>query len=309
MFAASSSGYSPTAIVVPSICARFQQSKVPCALGISTAIRYYIKQMRAVVLLAVSIALCASQSMPAPFSFATGGREWGGLCATGDSQSPIDIPTVPTNPLQPVEVPSDSNDFSALTFSADQQPENQFSSGGFLLYPAAGTISATVNGVYFEGALAQFHFHMPGVHLFDGMRYPVEMHLVFNPTLNDTGITSLEVAIRFVEGPSNDFVDSVTNQQSLDLMAVMQGTGVIDDYYFYSGSNDVPVPDCLENVYWVVPSYILTMSPAQVQYYSSRYVDDLSFANGHGAYREVQPLNGRTIYRVTPGDDAVSFLG
>lgn len=250
------------------------------------------------ILLCVLAVCVLSQLTPQPFSWAQGGHDWLGMCATGLSQTPIDLPESPTNPLQPEFASIDNVQFSEIYVSSDSSPFSLFNSSGFFVYPATGTGSVLVNGDWFEGNVTQTHIHAPGAHVFDGVRYPAEIHIYLTPTSNETNYHHLEIALRVRQGNPNPFFDALINQESFNIDQLLNG--ILDDYYFYSGSSDVPTPDCVEPVAWVVLSTAVEASLDQIDYYSERYVDDYDFAQGHGAMRDLQPLNGRTIYRVTP---------
>lgn len=255
-------------------------------------------QIEKFILLSLLTVSVLSQLTPQPFSWTQGGRDWLGMCATGLSQTPIDLPESATNPFQPEFVPIDNVQFSEIYVSSTPSPFSLFNSTGFLIYLVSGTGTVLVNGDYFEGNLVQTHIHVPGVHVFDGVRYPAEIHLFFVPTGNDTSYDHLEMGLRVRLGDSNPFFDALINEEPLDFEQLL--SGILDDYYFYTGSGDVPTPDCVEPVAWVLPTAVIEASYDQIEYYNQRYVEDLSFSQGRGAYRELQPLNGRTIYRATP---------
>lgn len=244
------------------------------------------------------------------FSFRSGGLDWTGMCASGQSQTPIDLPMSPSNPSQSsvqTIVLGTSSDFTAVEYSSTPQPYSSFESAGFQLYNALGSVSAVLGGTQFQGELAQFHFHAPGMHTFDGLRYPVELHLVFTPS-NDTdpGVVGLEIAVRFIEGGRSALVDAVISQGTIDLSPIVSE---LEDYYYYSGSFEAPTPDCLERDLWVVPSVVLELSQSQVMFLRGRDMPGLRDLVGHEAYREPQALNGRTIFHVVPSASSVdSFL-
>ena len=58
--------------------------------------------------------VATSMQSSATFTLAEGGQDWGGLCATGRSQTPIDVLTAETLPI------SDPY-FSAISFDAPPQ--------------------------------------------------------------------------------------------------------------------------------------------------------------------------------------------
>ena len=238
-----------------------------------------------------------SQQTPLPFTFAEGGRDWLGLCVTGQEQSPIDIPESPDNLPLPALVTIDNTVFSEVYVSSEISPFSQINATGFLLFPISGSVSAMLNGTWLEGSLTQTHVHTPGMHLFDGVRYPAEIHIV--ASVNETDYHELEIALRVRYGSDRSpFFDALINQEPVDIEGLL--AGYLDDYYFYNGSMDVPVRDCEEGSAWIVTTAFIEATWDQITYFTEKYVDDLSFSNGRGAVRAVQPLNDRVIYHVEP---------
>jgi carbonic anhydrase len=112
--------------------------------------------------------------------------------------------------------------------------------------------------------------------------------------------------ILFKVGKPNPFLQSLIEEDGeVSIASIIPSSGVVDDYYYYSGSVDLPWPDCWEPVTWYIPNYVVEASAAQIDYWTERYVQDLSFSNGKGSARDVQPLNNRTVYHFIPSSYSV----
>ena len=143
----------------------------------------------------------------------------------------------------------------------------------------------------------------------DGVRYPLELHVAFPPSNNSTDLQAVIVGFFFQEGQANPVLQAMIDLRSVDLSLLLPPGGVIDDYIAYIGSRGAPLPDCVEPQLYLFPNYILEASPEQVAYWTDRYVTDLSFSNGRGDVRDIQPLNGRTISHIVPeANSVISFL-
>jgi len=239
-----------------------------------------------------------------PFYFSEGGRNWTGECATGTRQSPIDL----VNTIdRPVTLVTDSSLAFILTTSS--HAFQVYEHYGLLLYQGQASLEGLYNGTEFEGSLFQFHVHAPADHLVDGVRYPLELHVAFPPSNNSTDLQAVIVGFFFQEGQANPVLQAMIDLRSVDLSLLLPPGGVIDDYIAYIGSRGAPLPDCVEPQLYIFPNYILEASPEQVAYWTDRYVTDLSFSNGRGDVRDIQPLNGRTISHIVPeANSVISFL-
>lgn len=240
-----------------------------------------------------------------PFSFAQEGRNWTGECASGTRQSPIDLINTPDIP---VTVVTDTS--LAFTINTTRQAFQVYEDFGMLLYLGQATIQGRFNATVFDGSLFQFHVHAPADHEIDGMKYPLELHLAFTPT-DSSDLQALLVGFFFREGQTNSLLQAIIDMQDFDLNVLLPSDGVIDDYIYYIGSRGAPLPDCVEPQLYLFPNYILEAAPDQIAYFDDRYINDLGFSNGNGDIREIQPLNGRTIYHVQADAEqsSASFLG
>lgn len=141
-----------------------------------------------------------------------------------------------------------------------------------------------------EYKLKQIHFHEPSEHTINGIRYPLEMHLVHFS--KDNKITVL--AIMAKEGESSKpftFLEKYLPIDSgetklIDTNFDLNKTLPKDkSYYTYNGS--LTTPPCTQNVTWVVYKTPITISVEQV-----KQLQKLMPLNN---YRNEQPVNGRII--------------
>lgn len=242
-----------------------------------------------------------------PFNFSEEGRDWTGLCATYRYQSPIDISDVYSN-LQIVT--ADNSTFREYRTTTPTMPRSELSVqniGGLLIYwLGITTIQQEVFGRIQTFRLLEVHFMVPAEHTLNGLRYPLEAHLVYMLSLPDERIVAgFNLILLFQEGRTSPFLDDLLNANNtvVDVSPLFPPSGVVDDYYYYTGNLNMPWPDCFSPFTWIMPNYVLEASPEQIQYFNDMYINDLSFSNGRGNIRAVQPANGRPVYHyITPRD-------
>ncbi len=139
--------------------------------------------------------------------------------------------------------------------------------------------------------LIQLHFHEPSEHTINGIRYPIEIHLVHKSTKNNLTVLSV-LAKEGNESQLFEFFESflplkkgeykVINK-TIDLTTLFP---VSKDYYSYSGS--LTTPPCTENVNWVIFKQPIVISLDEVL----RLKNTMPINN----YRTEQPLNNRIVY-------------
>lgn len=138
--------------------------------------------------------------------------------------------------------------------------------------------------------LAQIHFHSPGEHTINGVRYPVEIHLVHKNTNNQLAVFSVMVQ----EGESSKTFEFLENYFPL----AKEETKIVDasynlnlslpkdkKYFYYVGS--LTTPPCSEGVNWFVFNSTITISLEQV-----KKLQELMPINN---FRPENPLNGRIV--------------
>ncbi|WP_019669415.1 carbonic anhydrase [Eudoraea adriatica] len=140
--------------------------------------------------------------------------------------------------------------------------------------------------------LKQIHFHEAAEHTLNGVRYPLEMHMVHVNAANEIAV----FAIMAEEGESSEPFTFL--EQYLPLNP--GETKIIDasfdlnlnlprsrDYYVYEGS--FTTPPCTEGVIWIIFKEPITVSVEQVK--------ELQRLMPLNNYRGEQPLNGRVVKR------------
>lgn len=243
-------------------------------------------------------AAAVSQDMIS-FNFAQGGADWGGLCVSGHSQSPIDIIS---SQAQIVSEPNFSPVF--VTIPPQEMPVFIYE---MPLLLANGTIQAELNSIEVEHYLTDSRMHMPGEHLIDGVRYPLELHASFISSNSSDPVNGTVLVFLFQEGAFSPFIDNYIQGGVIDFSPLIPEP--IEDYFFYSGGRDVPVPDCIEPIYYLIPNQIYEAGPEQIQaLQSGLYAQVIAEAGVHGQYKDVQPLNGRTVYHRVEQVEGTSFL-
>ncbi len=138
--------------------------------------------------------------------------------------------------------------------------------------------------------LKQIHFHEAAEHTLNGIRYPLEMHMVH---VNAKG-EIVVFGIMAMEGESSEPFTFLEQYLPVD----PGETKIIDecfdlnlnlpvnrDYYVYKGS--LTTPPCTEGVTWVVFKEPITVSLQQVK--------ELQRLMPLNNYRGEQPLNGRVV--------------
>ncbi|MBD1262242.1 carbonic anhydrase family protein [Maribacter polysiphoniae] len=214
----------------------------------------------------------------------TGPEHWAEIEAESDCngkfQSPINIVKYEeNNSLKPI----------ALHYAENTKIHDVTNNGHSIQYNFESGDNIMVNGLRYD--LKQVHFHEPSEHTIDGVRYPLEMHLVH---INDSGQYTV-IAVMAKEGVSSipfDFLESFLplkagEKKEVDLPFNMNDNLPSNkDYFFYTGS--LTTPPCTEGVNWYILKEPITVSLEQV--------DLLKKLMPINNYRNEQPHNGRQLY-------------
>lgn len=141
----------------------------------------------------------------------------------------------------------------------------------------------------------QFHFHTPSEHHFDGITYPLEMHMVHQDMATDSSKHYVVIAVLFKEGDENaflaEFLDAIPQEEGvieekdkfIDVNDLLQ-THSIHGCYHYKGS--LTTPPFSESVHWAILKKIFEASPEQIV--------KLNKLEGNNA-RHIQALYGRKV--------------
>ena len=247
--------------------------------------------------IAGALAATAAYAADVEWSYSgdTGPEFWGFLldsnghvayptCATGESQSPVNIGNV------------DDEDMSSIRFRYEATPLVVLNNGHTIEVEYEPGSSITVGGDTYS--LPQFHFHSPSEHTESGIAYPMEGHLVHARSVGE-GVELAVVGFFIEQGAANPTLQAIWDVMP-DEEGEVDAHGVTVDaadllpggdreYYSYSGS--LTTPPCTEGVRWMVLEQPIQASAEQIERFRELYP-----ANA----RPVQPLNGR---EVTLSDD------
>lgn len=209
----------------------------------------------------------------------------------GQYQSPININTINSELI--------TNDIKASDFHYENATDIQSvkNNGHTIKY----NFTSNENIMIYDGGkylLKQFHFHSPSEHTINGVRYPLELHMVHYD--KDSG-EYLVFAIMAQQGdPSETFEflgqflplkqgETKTVNKSQQLSYALNES-IVGALYNYRGS--LTTPPCTEKVNWFVLEKPISVSEEQIKM--------LSISMPINNYRDIQPLNGRKINKIMP---------
>ena len=271
--------------------------------------------MKASFLLKLSFALLLATMCEADggsyvgsWNYFQGGADWTSTCASGTSQSPIDIPLVDATH-------SDSNDANKADLEESDLLEIELE-----VIPLLNQYVQDLNytnkvsfgngtGVLFvqnnEGTdelykLIQFHIHAPSEHTFDGEHYDLEIHLVHqNYEGHELAVTAIYFDIAEGGNKTNSFIDALDieiNNATVPLIPLQKLYSMVDTEIMYHYEGSLTTPPCTEGVQWWILPEPLHISEKQMDVINAQWKNNSKFAGGNGNNRLTQPLNGRTIY-------------
>jgi carbonic anhydrase len=142
-----------------------------------------------------------------------------------------------------------------------------------------------------EWDLAQFHFHTPAEHLLNGVKAPMEMHLVFS----DPSSSNLLVVGRWINVTSspNSALDPIfshlpqTTSDTLNIDHFNLNTLLPATLESFRYEGSLTTPPFSENVSWVDLAQPLGLSQGQIDSFRTLFPE--------GNAREVQDLHGRLV--------------
>nr|XP_012145297.1 PREDICTED: carbonic anhydrase 6-like isoform X1 [Megachile rotundata] len=247
-----------------------------------------------------------------------GPSQWGGLCATGKKQSPINVVTEDT-----VKTDMGPLKFARYDFAYSAKVTNNGHSVKVQLEGVPTQLKGS--NLPTKYILEQMHFHWPAEHTIDGTRDVLELHLVhYSSHYNDTAMASqhdngIAVVATLFE---------LSNEDNLDLMPIIKATELVSktvgkstelteskivpflllpkdhsSYYHYSGS--LTTPGCQESVMWFIFADKLHISEAQLEVFKNVGSNNgtLSFN-----YRPTQPLEERKVYHHLDGYSSATAI-
>lgn len=245
--------------------------------------------------LLLSLAACSSetekqttdvQSASWSYEGKTGPEYWGELeptnavCMNGEEQSPINIETAKTKKDDKVE---------ELKFNYSPTNISLVNNG----HTIQGNPDALDNSIVVDGEeykLAQFHFHTPSEHQFNGQSFDMELHLVHKSANDELAVIGLMIN----EGVANPALEqawkvlpeevTTTDVKVTDAIDLMKLLPEDKQNFRYEGS--LTTPPCSEEVEWIVLEQPIEMSEEQIDSFRQIFEDN---------HRPVQPLNDREV--------------
>lgn len=198
---------------------------------------------------------------------------WGGTCATGTEQSPVDL------------TGARGEDLADIEFDYGPAPVTVANTGHTIQADYADGGSIEVDGTAYD--LVQFHFHAPSEHTIDGEQAAAELHLLHQ---DDDGNLAV-IGVLVEKGEPNKGVAPVLEDPPYREGTETEPEATIDAddllpesllTYRYDGS--LTTPPCSEGVQWLVMAEPVTWSAAQLTAFTDLY---------DGSNRPVQPLGDR----------------
>ena len=175
-----------------------------------------------------------------------------------------------------------------------------------------GYLIVRKNGYLYKYNATEIQFHVPSEHTFDGMSGDLEMHIIHkkdeyytqqmlidnNLTKDpDEAFTLLYLAVIYQSvtdrEDSNIRTLRVNNKGPVVNLDLSVYVPIESPFFFYEGSQTMPLPECTENVNWIVPMKMAVMSKAQVNFFISWL---LNIYSSKGNARRTKNLNGRNVY-------------
>mgnify|MGYP002280521414 CR=1 FL=1 len=214
----------------------------------------------------------------------TGPEHWteleGQTNCDGNFQSPINLVNFKVaKDLQPVDLHYSKKTILHNVTNNGHSIQYDFEAGDFLIH----------NNDTFH--LKQFHFHEPAEHLIEGVRYPLEIHLVHQNKSKEFVVLSVMAK----EGKNSKPFELLESylpvkkgatkliQQAFD---ISQNLPKQKSYFSYKGS--LTTPPCTESVNWIIFKNAIEVSLDQVEM--------LKYLMPVNNYRDEQPHHGRVIY-------------
>jgi carbonic anhydrase len=221
----------------------------------------------------------------------SGPPSWGKLspafatCATGRSQSPIDI-----GETSSVSLPALRSAFrpARLRIAHTEHMADSINNGHTIQVNYTQGDTLTVGDTSYE--LAQYHFHAPSEHTVAGKHAPMEMHLVHRSASGGLAVVGVLIEAGAANAafdpiwsnlPKAKGVENHLEHVEVDVDQLLPRTRTT---WRYDGS--LTTPPCSEGVKWLVMTTPVELSPAQIAAFTAIVAPN---------NRPVQPRNGRVI--------------
>lgn len=211
----------------------------------------------------------------------------------GKHQSPINILEIETTPGNSLDK------ITGLNYQDNTSLTSITNNGHTIQYNFDGELNKFVYEDK-EYKMKQFHFHAPSEHTLNGIRYPLEIHLVHHNEKSNSYVVFAFLVRQGKSDPTFTFLEKflpIKEGETKDISITYNlGTTVKDVFgldsvqaFTYDGS--LTTPPCTERVHWIVFKNASTASASQI-----KMLEDLMPKNN---YRDVQPSNDRMVYSET----------
>nr|XP_012234178.1 PREDICTED: carbonic anhydrase 2-like isoform X2 [Linepithema humile] len=271
-----------------------------------------------IITLTFFIGLQTSEASEWGYTGKNGPENWPGICTTGKKQSPIDIVTEDAIRVDLGALKFNRYDFAFHGILINNGHSVEIQLEGVPIVLSGGNLSSTY-------VLKQMHFHWSAEHTVDGVRHPLELHLVHydkkygNFSVAAQNENGLAVVAVLFELSKNDNKDLMPILEATKMVSRRMGRSIAPirnkiipllflpkdhtTYYNYQGS--LTTPGCAESVIWFVMTEKLFVSEAQVNVFKR-------VRNGNETltfnYRPVQDLGLRKVYHRLEGYSSSSSV-
>jgi carbonic anhydrase len=201
-------------------------------------------------------------------------QNWGGVCGTGDRQSPIDIRATRRAALPAIQI-------------AWAPQAGTIVNNGHTVQVNCGGTMRRGNELF---ALQQFHFHHPSEHRINGQSFAMEVHFVHARQGGGRGV----VAALMGAGAANPTFAKLASAMPPKDRTVKAPPGIDPRgllpqslrYYTYPGSLTTPTPTCEQDVTWMVLAQPIAVGAADIAKFARLYPTNA---------RRPQPIKARTV--------------
>jgi len=169
-----------------------------------------------------------------------------------------------------------------------------------------GTSYLTFRGTKYY--LYQYHFHSPSEHTLNGVRYDMDIHFVHKSVAGDLLVLGAFATASWnpntyldVFWPTNFLVDAEYTQGFSPYWLLPSDLSI----NHYNGS--LTTPPCTQVVQWLHLTSPIGMSFAQLQAFKAALSKLNQTSVGYNN-RNVQLLNGRTVYKIAATDVNVNWI-
>jgi carbonic anhydrase len=261
------------------------------------------------------------------WNYRKNGVDWECLCKEGKEQSPIDLPK-PVQAIKSVIKPLFQYDYfndkeTKLTIKHLDNSLTIQANTELLKIRGFGKVVTHDGTVYYA---TDIKFHSPSEHTIEGVRFPLEVSIIHEAKSKGDFGKKVSVSFLFTAKPGiyNKFIDTIeffnlpnpfdkvrTLHNKLFIPDILNNidedsSPIMKNFSFYTYQGSITNPPCNENVIHYVASNPIEESVTALDLFKEA-LREPDFEDGSGNvvtakevpltnYRDVQPLNGRSIF-------------